>query len=152
PLSSTAQVVSLQELIPCPHCVPYQAGPTSPWIIQRSWLAAIGSGGSFSSVFATAALPAGSYTISYSYAGDMNFKAVSATSTLLVTYNVTPLYDQSQPHQSGSTIPIKLQLADASGNNAGSSATPVTALYVLDQNGHQVPLMTAGDSNPGNAF
>jgi hypothetical protein len=114
--------------------------------------AAIGAGGSFSSTFSTASLPAGSYTITYSYPGDVNFKAVSATTTLNVTYNVNPLFDQGKAHQSGSTIPIKLQLTDAAGNNVGSSDTPITALYVLDQNGNQVPLMDSGNSNPGDLF
>jgi hypothetical protein len=43
--------------------------------------------GNFSSSFATAALPVGSYTITYSYAGDANFNAVSDASGLL---NVIP--------------------------------------------------------------
>jgi hypothetical protein len=114
--------------------------------------ATIQSDGSFSSTFATASLPAGSYTVTYSYSGDTNFMPVTATSTLNVTYNVNPQFDQGKAHQSGSTIPIKLQLTDAAGNNVGSSDTPITALYVLDQNGNQVPLMDSGNSNPGDLF
>jgi hypothetical protein len=113
---------------------------------------AIVAGGNLSATFATASLPAGSYTITYSYAGDVNFKPVGASTTLAVTYNVNPEFDQTKAHQRGSTIPIQLQLTDANGNNVGSASTPITALYILDQNGNQVPLMDSGNSNPGDLF
>ena len=54
--------------------------------------AAIGSGGQFSASVATASLAAAStaYTISYTYAGDMNFTAASGTGTLTVVDTTAP--------------------------------------------------------------
>ncbi len=48
---------------------------------------AIGSGGAFSTTFDTSTLPASAtpYTVAYSYAGDANFAAATATSTVTVS-------------------------------------------------------------------
>ncbi len=42
-------------------------------------------------------------------------------------YGICPLYDQTKAHKAGSTVPIKLQLCDAAGNNLSSDAIVVSA-------------------------
>ena len=51
----------------------------------------------------------------------------SATTDYTVRYNLCVLYDQTKAHKSGSTVPIKLQLCDASGVNYSAAGTVVTA-------------------------
>src|SRR6185436_3184004 len=94
--------------------------------------ATIGAGGNFSSSFATGSLPPVDppYAISYSYAGDGNFNAASGSGTLTVGYSVLALYDQTNVHQSGSTIPIKIQITNSSGANLSSANLTVTAIGV----------------------
>jgi hypothetical protein len=68
------------------------------------------------------------------------------------TYKIEAMFDQSQPHQSGSTIPIKIEVTDAQGNNVGSSSLPVTAVSVVGPDGTSVSLQSPGNSQPGNMF
>jgi hypothetical protein len=115
--------------------------------------AAIQSGGNFSSSFATGSLAAGSYNITYSYAGDSNFNSASGSGTLTVGYGVVPLYDQTKVHHSGSTIPIKLNIVDANGNNISSANLVVTAVGVsLISTSVYGPVEDAGNANPDNDF
>lgn len=68
-----------------------------------------------------------------------------------VTYKVCTLYDQTKAHQSGSTIPIKLQLCDADNGNVSSSDIVVhaqTVTRVLD--GATSKPEDTGDANPEN--
>jgi hypothetical protein len=112
-------------------------------------LVGVNPDGTFSALINTSALGVGAYRISYSYDGDSNFTAATGASTLNVTYNVTALFDQSQPRQAGSTLPIQLALTDANGNDVSSSSTRITALgiaSVLDPN----DLLPADD--PGNSY
>jgi hypothetical protein len=69
-----------------------------------------------------------------------------------VTYVVQALFDQTQPHNSGSTIPIKLRLTDAAGANQSSAATMVTGLSLQSAGGATVSLTSGGNANPGNVF
>src|SRR5262249_55332159 len=54
--------------------------------------------------------------------------------------------------RSGSTIPIKLEITDAAGENMGSTDLPIQVLFVVGQNGNQAPLQSPGNANPGNFF
>jgi hypothetical protein len=81
----------------------------------------IGGDSSFSVTLDTSALPVGSYTIQYTYAGDANFTASQGTGTLTVTYAVNPLYDTSEPIHAGAALRVKIQVADTSGNNLSSA-------------------------------
>ena len=115
--------------------------------------AAIQSGGNFSSSFATGSLAPGSYSIAYNYAGDGNFNSASGSGTLQVGYGVVALYDQTKVHQSGSTIPIKLKITDANGNNLSSAGTVVTAVGIsLVSTSVYGPVEDSGDANPDNNF
>jgi hypothetical protein len=115
--------------------------------------AAIQAGGNFSSAFATGSLAAGSYSISYSYAGGANFNSASGSGTLQVGYGIVALYDQTKVHQSGSTIPIKLEITDANGNNLSSAGLVVTAVGIsLVSTNAYGPVEDSGNSNPDNNF
>ncbi|MDQ5837870.1 MAG: hypothetical protein M3379_13920, partial [Acidobacteriota bacterium] len=117
--------------------------------------AAIQAGGNFSSSFATASLPPTNppYTIAYSYGGDTNFNPASGTGALTVGYGFAALYDQTAVHNSGSTIPIKLAITNAAGNNISSPGTTVTAVGVaLISTTVYGPVNDAGNANPDNNF
>ncbi len=51
----------------------------------------------------------------------------SASIPYAVTYGIIPLYDQASASESGSTIPVKVRIADAAGANHSSPAIVVTA-------------------------
>jgi hypothetical protein len=111
--------------------------------------------GSFSSSFATAQLaPANPpYTIAYSYGGDSNFNPAGGAGTLTIGYGFVALYNQTAVHNSGSTIPVKLAITNAAGNNVSSAGTVVTAVGVaLVSTTAYGPVEDAGDANPDNNF
>jgi hypothetical protein len=112
----------------------------------------IGDDGGFSVTLDTSTLPVGSYTIQYAYAGDANFTASKGTGTLTVTYAVNPLYDVSKPIHAGAALPIKIQVADAAGNDLSSADLTVTAIVLVDANGNTFTPQAKGNANPGNAF
>ena len=80
--------------------------------------------------------------------------AFSGSATLTVGYGILPLYDQTQVHQSGSTIPIKLEITNASGNNLSSSNLSVTAISVslISATVSGQPANDAGNANPDSNF
>jgi len=72
-------------------------------------------------------------TGSKSFAVNATDKAGNASSTsanYVVSYGICLLYDQTKSVNSGATIPIKFTLCDASGADASSSVTAVTALNI----------------------
>lgn len=126
-------------------------------LIGSSGAVASGSGviagdGSFSATVNTAALPAGSYTIQYSYAGDANFQASSGSGTLQVTYAVNVLSNTSRPVRAGAALPIKLQVTDAAGNNLSSADLTVTAVSLIGPDGQTYTPQSRGRANPDNVF
>ncbi len=115
--------------------------------------AAIQAGGNFSSAFATGSLAPAAYSIAYGYAGDSNFNSASGSGTLTVGYGIVALYDQTTVRQSGSTIPIKLEIVGANGNNLSSAGTVVTAVGIsLVSTTVYGPVEDSGNSNPDNNF
>jgi hypothetical protein len=72
---------------------------------------------------------------------------VKRTATYTVAYRICLLFDQSQPHQSGSTLPVKLELCDANGADVSSPAIAVRALSV-----DTGPASASGNANPGGLF
>ncbi|PYS80345.1 MAG: hypothetical protein DMF67_20690 [Acidobacteria bacterium] len=102
---------------------------------------------------ATAASPVGSYPVTPSGLTSPNYNITFAGGTLNVGYNVCVAFDQSKANQSGSTIPVKLQLCDAGGVNQSSTSVVVHAAYVLQMaTNTPVPLNDAGNANPDNNF
>ncbi|MBK7599647.1 MAG: hypothetical protein IPJ07_14445 [Acidobacteria bacterium] len=53
--------------------------------------------------------------------------------------HVTPLFDQTKAHKIGSTVPIKLQLLNASNGNVSSSSTVLTARGETNWRDHHSP-------------
>jgi hypothetical protein len=95
---------------------------------------------------------AGSKTFTVN-ATDQVGNASSATVSYVVAYGICALYDQTQVHQSGSTIPIKLQLCDASGTDVSSAAVLVTAIGLLRVSSATTGTPVAsGNANPSNNF
>jgi hypothetical protein len=73
--------------------------------------------------------------------------------TYQVTYGVQLLYDPTKAARSGSTIPIKVYLADAAGKDVSSaSITLVAGKVVLISTNVSGPVLDAGDANPDNGF
>jgi hypothetical protein len=67
-------------------------------------------------------------------------------------YGIDALYNASQAKRSGSTIPLKLEITDAAGDNVGSTVLPIQALFVVGQNGNQAPLQSPGNADPCDLF
>jgi hypothetical protein len=120
-----------------------------------SQTSAIQADGTFSSNFATTSLTPATppYSIAYSYGGDGNFNPATGSGTLTVVYNIVPLYDQSQSHHSGSTIPIKLEVSNATGSNLSASNLIVTAVGIsLISTTAYGPVVDSGNANPDSNF
>jgi hypothetical protein len=109
-------------------------------------------------VVTTAAAPVepGYYTVTASFAGDANYLPQSATATITIAYEARTLTNLSRAMKAGRTIPIKLRLTDAAGNNVSSPETHLTALRLervnADGTTTQVTLQDAGHANPGDLF
>jgi hypothetical protein len=116
--------------------------------------ATIQANGNFSSSFATATLkPANPYIITFSWAGNSNFNSVNGNSTLIVSYGIVQLNDRTRVYWRGSTIPIRLQITNASGHNLSSANIPVTAIGIaLDSTNVSGPAEDAGDASPDDNF
>ena len=117
--------------------------------------AAIQADGSFSSSFATGSLTPTSagYAISYSYAGDNNFNSANGDGTLTVGFAITPLFDETKSAQSGSTVPIRLQLSNDSGGNVSSASLVLNAVKIVQTSSNaSSDVMASGNANPDNNF
>lgn len=66
-----------------------------------------------------------------------------------VGYGVLALYDQTKAHKSGSTVPVKIRLIDANGNNVSSASTVVHAISVIQTSTMASTVLDdAGNANP----
>ncbi len=91
----------------------------------------------------------GTYTVTLTVT-DSHGNTDTSTVQVVVGYGVVALYDQTKAHKSGSTIPIKLQLVDAAGNNLSSPSLVVHVTGITP-----APPGTdfdAGNANPDNNF
>jgi hypothetical protein len=107
-------------------------------------------GGSLSfGTTATVASGVGSYTITPSGLTSPNYEITFADGALVITYGVCAQFDQTKAAQSGSTIPIKLQLCNANGGDVSSSAVVIQAVGVTQvSNSAPAQLADSGNSNP----
>jgi hypothetical protein len=70
-----------------------------------------------------------------------------------VGYGVCPLFDQSKAYKSGSTIPVKLRLCDAGGNNLSSESVALTALGAVRLSDYAPgQVEDSGNANPDDNF
>jgi hypothetical protein len=113
-----------------------------------------GSDGSFSATFNTASLGVGSLNIAYSYGGDANFTAASATGVLDVTYGILTLYDTTKAKNAGSTLPVQIELVSVSGQDVSSSSVTVKAVGIAPASNPSAiqPAPSPGNSDPGGVF
>ena len=101
---------------------------------------------------AAAAAPVGTYPIVAGNAagvGLSNYTITYVSGTLTVHYGVCVFYDQNKSHQRNSTVPTKIALCDAAGNNVSSDATVVQATS-LAQIGSSAPAVMAEDAGSAN--
>ncbi|HYX52328.1 MAG TPA: MBG domain-containing protein, partial [Candidatus Limnocylindrales bacterium] len=119
-----------------------------------SQTAAVGAGGTFSTIFPAGTVDVGSFGVSGIYPGDTNFFGASNSGlvTFAVQYGVCYLYDQTKAVQHNATVPIKLQLCDSAGHNLSSSAVTVTATSVALLTGATGTLEDSGNANPDDNF
>jgi hypothetical protein len=98
---------------------------------------------------ATAASGVGSYTVTPSGLTSPNYTITYAGGTLFITYGVCVQYDPTKAAQSGSTIPIKLQLCNASNGDVSSPAIVVHAVGVTQiTSSAPAQLNDSGNANP----
>jgi hypothetical protein len=104
--------------------------------------------GTFSSTFNTSALVPPGYVIGFSYPGDSNFNAATATSNISVHYNTTGT-KTSAGNNGGGTIPFRVTVANVNNNNLGSSSLQVLAYGVrLVTSSTWLPANSNGNQGP----
>jgi Tol biopolymer transport system component/N-acetylneuraminic acid mutarotase len=82
-------------------------------------------------------------------AGNTSTKSISYT----VSYRVCLLYDPAKAHRGGSTVPVKLRLCDAGGNNLSSPALVAHAVGVTRLSDNtSLEIEDAGNANPDSDF
>jgi hypothetical protein len=94
----------------------------------------------------------GSYEITVGGAVDPNYVITYKPGTLNITYNVCYLYDQTKAVQFTATVPIRVQLCNASGINASSPAIVLHAYQVALTGGTTGPVGDSGNANPDDNF
>ncbi len=73
--------------------------------------------------------------------------------TYTVAYNLCLLYDPTRSAQSGSTIPLKLQLCDASNSDVSSSSVVLHAVSLVQTSTNASGvILDSGNANPDNDF
>jgi hypothetical protein len=98
---------------------------------------------------ATVASGVGSYTVTPSGLTSSNYSITFVNGTLFITYGVCIQYDPTKAAQSGSTIPIKLQLCNASSVDVSSPAIVVHAVGVTQlTSSAPAQLNDSGNANP----
>jgi hypothetical protein len=117
--------------------------------------AAIQPDGSFSSNFNTGSLAPSdpAYNIGYSYAGDINFNSMSSSGTLTVSFGEKLLYDPTKAVNSGSTLPLKIQLSNAAGADVSSASIVITAVGLVQVSSNATyDVQDSGNANPDDVF
>ena len=102
--------------------------------------------------FNTQATPAsgvGSYAVTPGGLTSPNYSITFVDGTLFVTYGVCVQYDPSKAAQSGSTIPIKLQLCNVNAGDVSAQSVVVHAVSVAQvTNSAPATLADSGNANP----
>ena len=80
-------------------------------------------------------------------ATDQAGNTAGADASYTVGYQVYALYDQDKAHKLGSTVPIKLQLRDASGANVSAASIVVSATGLTKQDNTPAAAEDSGSAN-----
>jgi hypothetical protein len=100
-----------------------------------------------------ATAPIGSKTFTLNATDNVGNVASAQTLSYTVTYAVCLLYDPTRAVQSGSTIPLKIQLCDANSADVSSSAVVVHAVSLVQTSTNaSAVLQASGSANPDNDF
>ena len=96
--------------------------------------------------------PIGTTTLTWT-ATDSSGNTGSATQTVTVSFGLCLLYDPAKAAQSGSTMPIKVQLCTAGGANQSSAGLlPRAADALRAGSATPVPVSASGNANPNGVF
>jgi hypothetical protein len=150
PTVTLSGVVGSNSVLPVGQAITVQVLGTNGPVASGS--GTVGNDGSFSITLNTSALPVGSYTIQYEYAGDANFAMSQGSGTLMVSYAINLLYDTSNPVHPPAALRVKIEVTDASGNNLSSANLTVTAIALVDANGNTSTPHSKRNANPDNVF
>jgi hypothetical protein len=90
--------------------------------------ATVRADGSFAATFATQALAAGSYAVSYRFAGGGLFLPAAGGGTLTVSYTAAVVTPPVPTTRHGNPLLLLLRVSDAAGRSAGSAGLAVTAV------------------------
>jgi hypothetical protein len=87
-------------------------------------------------------------------ASDLANNAASLVVDYTVTYNICSLFDQTKLNTSGSTVPIKIAVCDATGRDLSTAGVQVTALSLSDLSSgvSGLPVTTSSGANPSSLF
>jgi photosystem II stability/assembly factor-like uncharacterized protein len=139
---------------------PPGSGTPTGTVTFKDGTATLGTGALSGGVatFSISTLAVGLHSITAVYSGDSNF-TTSTSPTLTQTvnqYKIVPLYDQTAAKTAGSTIPIKIEVTDFSGNDVSSPSLIVTAMGYAPISVPNAIIITpvpfAGNSNPEDIF
>jgi hypothetical protein len=76
------------------------------------------------------------------------------TADYTVGYRICALFDQTRSYRIGSTIPVKLQICDATGANVSAQGRTVVATTLVKKDSQASPTLAtaSGNANPDNNF
>ncbi len=105
------------------------------------------------STTATSSSQPGTYSTTCFGAISDHYDITYVAGILTINNGICALYDQAKANQSGSAIPIKIQLCDADGKDISSLNVTVHAVSVARvPDGTPQPVQAKGNANPGNDF
>jgi hypothetical protein len=92
-------------------------------------------------------------TAHWTFSGNANYTTANGDVQIDIHFGLSLLYDPTKVHQSGSNVPIKVELANAAGADISSAALVLHAVSVIrvSDNTSSVP-QAPGNSQPGNNF
>jgi hypothetical protein len=146
-----------------PPAISISTPATGTYLLNQALTASYGCNDGGSGIASCAGPVASGNNLSTSTVGSKTFTvtavdnagntAAPGSVSYTVAYKVCPLYDPTRSVQSGSTIPLKIQICDASNNDASSPSVIVHAVRLVQTNSNaSEALQSAGSANPDNDF
>ncbi len=138
------------------------SNPAGHYVVNQSVLAVYSCSDGGSGLNSCAGPVASGQAVGTATLGSMQFivtgsdavgNSAQAVANYTVGFQTRTLHDELRPVKSGATIPLKVQIVDASGVNLSTAAIQVTAIELYLVAGDTgAPLQDAGNSNPDNNF